>query len=176
MLMSHGKTFMTVLTLVGMVTSLNWPAVVQAGGGGELCIIGQVCSGVEPITVEIEIKPGEDLPSINPRSNGKLPVTVLSTETFDATTVVPETVVLVPFDATVGFLVCNLDSPCGADPVNWTLEDVNGDGRPDLLLHFRTQDIGIQCGDTTASISGVTSGGLPIIGTDTFQTVGCYGK
>jgi hypothetical protein len=38
MVMSYGKTFMTVLTLLGMVVSLSWPAVVQAGGGGECCL------------------------------------------------------------------------------------------------------------------------------------------
>ena len=32
MLTSHGKAFMTTLTLLGIVTSLHWPAVVQAGG------------------------------------------------------------------------------------------------------------------------------------------------
>jgi hypothetical protein len=53
------------------------------------------------------------------------------------------------------------------------LADVNGDGRVDLLLHFRTQDAGIQCGDTTVSITGQTLDGVPIQGSDAITTVGC---
>jgi len=37
MVLSHYKTFMTILTLLGMVASLNWSTVAQAGTGGE-CI------------------------------------------------------------------------------------------------------------------------------------------
>jgi hypothetical protein len=31
----------------------------------------------------------------------------------------------------------------------FAVEDVNDDGRPDLLLHFNTQETGIQCGIPT---------------------------
>jgi hypothetical protein len=51
--------------------------------------------------------------------------------------------------------------------------DVNKDGRPDLLLHFRTQDSGIECGDTSASLTGRTVKGEPMQGSDTITTVGC---
>ena len=95
--------------------------------------------------------------------------------------------VLVPFDVTtVDFFLCgDLGSPC-AVPVHWALEDVNGDGRLDLLLRFHTPDIGIRCGYTPASIIGETfpvplpeGEGFeiqPIRGIDTFRTVGCNGK
>src|SRR5207247_3335509 len=57
MVMSHGKTFMTVLSLLGMVASLNWPAVVQAGGSGECCrdllVRGTVPGGRFTGTLEI---------------------------------------------------------------------------------------------------------------------------
>ena len=53
------------------------------------------------------------------------------------------------------------------------LEDLNGDGQLDLVLHFRTQDSGIQCGDTSVSITGQTVDGTPIQGFDSITTVGC---
>lgn len=39
------------------------------------------------------------------------------------------------------------------------IEDVDGDGDLDLALHFRTQDTGIECGDTPASLAGETFSG-----------------
>jgi hypothetical protein len=59
----------------------------------------------------------------------------------------------------------------------WTynehLEDMNLDGFMDLMLHFETQDTGIVCGDTKATLTGTLLGGMPFEGTDTFETVGC---
>ena len=96
MLMSHGTMFMTALILLAMVSSLHWPAVVQGGGGGERCIPPR-CIFID-VDVEINIKPGEedeDLPSINPYSHGKIPVAVLSTNTFDASMVDLDAIALV---------------------------------------------------------------------------------
>jgi hypothetical protein len=44
--------------------------------------------------VEIDIKPGSLLNSINPNAGGVIPVAILTTDTFDASTVNPETVEL----------------------------------------------------------------------------------
>ena len=62
----------------------------------------------------------------------------------------------------------------GAVPANGMDEiDVNGDGRLDLLLHFRTQESGIACGDTSVSITGATLQGQAFRGSDSIVTVGC---
>lgn len=53
------------------------------------------------------------------------------------------------------------------------LEDVDGYGDLDLVLHFRTQETGIVCGATTASLTGETLEGDPIHGSDSIRTVGC---
>jgi TolB protein len=113
-----------------------------------------------PISVEIDIKPGSDPNSINPRSRGVIPVAIPTTDTFDATTV-DETTVL--FGAT----------GTEAAPVHFAFEDVDGDGDTDMILHFNTQDTGIVCGDTSASLTGETFGGPAIQGTDSIRTVGC---
>ena len=108
----------------------------------------------------INIKPCSDPNSINLGSRGRVPVAVLSTDTFDATTVDPET---------VSFAV--------ADPVRWTIEDVCPfDGRDDLLLHFNTQDLDLDENSTEAFLKGYTYDGEFIWGTDTVNIVPKKGK
>ena len=65
--------------------------------------------------------------------------------------------------------------PAGASPQHELghLEDVDNDGDLDLVLHFRSQATGIQCGDTEASLIGETFDGQPIQGADSIVTVGC---
>lgn len=85
---------------------------------------------------------------------------ILSTNTFDATTVDPSSVKFGPDGATVVH-------------GRGHLEDVNRDGKKDLVLHFRTQDTGIVCGDTSVSLTGKTSSGQAITGSDSIRTMGC---
>ena len=109
--------------------------------------------------MDIDIKPGSDENAVNPRSKGVIPVAVLSSMDFDATQV--------DF-STVGF------GPNAASPVHdGHVEDVNNDGFSDMLFHFNTQDTGIACGDTEATLSGETFGGDAFTGTDSVKTVGC---
>jgi len=114
----------------------------------------------EQITVVVDIKPGNGTNPINPRSNGKVPVAILTTDTFDATTVDAGTV---RFGAT----------GAEAAPVRVATEDVDHDGLSDLLLHFNTQDTGIECGATSLSLTGQTFSGQRIRGADSLVTVGC---
>ena len=90
-------------------------------------------NGSVTITVAIGIKPGSFPNSINPSSQGEIPVAILTTGTFDATTVDPTTV---RFGRT----------GTEAAPVHAALEDVDGDGDIDLILQFNTQDTGIEIG------------------------------
>jgi hypothetical protein len=111
-------------------------------------------------TVTIDIKPGNTPNSINPGSNQKIPVAVLTTETFDATQIDPLTVVFGPGEASESH---------GRSHI----EDVDKDGDADLVLHFRVQESGIQCSDTEATLSGETFDGRPITGSDAIRTVPC---
>src|SRR5688572_14969447 len=114
--------------------------------------------GIIPILTDI--KPATFPNRINPNNNGKLPVAILTTPSFDATAVDPATVL---FGAT----------PIEVSPVHYALEDVDGDGDIDMVLHFVTRDTGITCGMTSASLTGAIFGGHRIEGSDSILTVGC---
>ncbi|MBK9171366.1 MAG: hypothetical protein IPM24_28470 [Bryobacterales bacterium] len=51
------------------------------------------------------------------------------------------------------------------------MEDVNGDGYLDLVLHFNQVDTGIQSGATSACLYGETTGAVPVKGCDAVTTV-----
>ena len=46
------------------------------------------------------------------------------------------------------------------------IEDVDGDGLNDVVLHFKTQEIGIDEGTTSIALTGLTVGGMSIVGHD----------
>jgi len=104
--------------------------------------------------VEIDIKPGSDPNSINLKSKGVVPVAVLTADDFDASTVDPSTVEF-----------------AGASPVRWTMEDVDGDGDLDLILHFKTQELGLTEDSTDSTLTGKTYDGELLWGTDTVNIV-----
>lgn len=107
--------------------------------------------------MEIDIKPGSDPNSINLKSKGVVPVAVLTTDDFDATTVDPGTVRFGPGEA---------------EAVHWALEDVDEDGdNIDMILHFKTQETGIKAGDTEATLIGETYDETSIEGTGTVNIV-----
>lgn len=110
--------------------------------------------------VAIDIKPGSDDNPVNPESRGVIPVAILTTDLFDATAVDP---------ATVRFGRTGSEAAVAQS----ALEDVDGDGRLDLILHFRTEEAGIRCGDASALLTGETTSGEPIQGSDAISTVGC---
>ena len=112
------------------------------------------------ITAEIDIKPGSFPNSINLKSKGVIPLAILTTANFDATTIDPLTVKFGPNGATESH-------------GRGHIEDVDNDGDQDLVLHFKTQETGISCGETSASLIGETIDGQMIEGADSIKTVGC---
>ena len=120
-------------------------------GAGE-CDGTGICIGI----VSIDVKPGSDPNSINPKSMGVVPVAILGSDTLD---------VLDVDYANVEF------GTGGAMPVHVALEDVNDDGFIDLVLHFVQKETGIAKGNVEACISG-DIGGQPFSGCDAIKTPG----
>jgi hypothetical protein len=108
-----------------------------------------------PTNVTVDIKN-----SINLKSNGNIPVIVFSTDTFDATQLDIETVAFGPNAATESHGRAHV-------------EDVDADGDADLVLHFNTQDTGIQCSDAEATLTGAIYSGESVTGTDAITVVKC---
>jgi hypothetical protein len=128
------------------------------GDGLALCDIGAYEAMVQSVAAVIDIKPGSLPNSINPRSRGVVSVAILTTAGFDAMMVDP---------ASAGF------GPNQAGPVHVGFEDVDSDGYLDMVLHFRIQETGIQCGDTSAGLTGQTLDGAAFEASDSVKTAGC---
>ena len=113
------------------------------------------------LTVSIDIKPGSFPNAINLGSKGLTPVAILSTATFDATTVDPATVKL------AGAFVA---LKANGQPMA-SIQDVNGDGVPDLVLQVPTSSLQLTAASTMATLTGQTFGGQNIQGTDSVVIV-----
>jgi hypothetical protein len=120
-----------------------------------------VASEPEVLKVSIDIKPGGNPNPINLKSQGTVPVAILGTGDFDATTVDPTTVTL----AGAPVKLKKNGTPMAA------YEDANGDGRVDLVLHVSTKDLQLDGSSTEAVLTGHTYDGTAITGTDTVRIV-----
>lgn len=87
-----------------------------------------------------------------------IPVAILTTSASDASTVDPLSVSFGPNSATETHRKGHL-------------QDVDGDGDFDLLLHFAVRSTGIKTGDVSASLTGKTIAGRDIEGKDNIVTV-----
>lgn len=112
---------------------------------------------VTRMQLTIDIHPGSDENPINMKSKGVIPVAILSTPGFDAATVDASSIL---FE----------DAPIAHTSAH--IEDVDGDGDMDLMMHFRTQQVSIVAGQTSACLTGNTLSGIPVEGCDIIKLVG----
>lgn len=121
-------------------------------------ISGRTFGPVDARIVAVDVRPGSDANPVDPGSHGVVPIAILGSPSFDAASVSRPSIHLVP---------------SGAGPVHFSIEDVNGDGILDLMLHFRTDDAQVKCGDTAIVVTAQTTTGARLAGFDTIATVGC---
>jgi YVTN family beta-propeller protein len=123
--------------------------------------MGLAITPLASVVVEIDIKPGSFPNSINLGARGTLPVAILSSETFDATTVDPMTVKLAGAPVKL--------KPNGRPMAS--VEHVDADGRLDLVVHVEIVALQLTSADTQAVLEGKTFGGTAIRGTDSVRVV-----
>jgi hypothetical protein len=131
------------------LTQADVTSLVNAGSAGKT------------IPVVIDIKPDGTPNPINLGSKGVVPVAILSTDVFDATTVNPSTLSLAASAVNIK----------GNGSPQSSFEDVNGDSRPDVVAHFPTQSLGLTKTSTSATLTGKTFSGRCIAGTDSVKIV-----
>jgi beta propeller repeat protein len=165
------------LFMYDLATSLEQPLVTGAGDqflpdiDGDHVVYTDNAAGFEQVylftfapeltEVGIDIRPRETPNNINPRSQGKVAVAILSDNGFDTVAQIDRT--SLTFGRTgdePSLAFCN----AGGD-------DVNGDGLPDLICHFSTQLTGFQPSDSVGTLKAVTVTGKPVKGTDSVRIV-----
>lgn len=110
--------------------------------------------------VDLDIKPGSVPNSINRVAGGMIPVAVLSSAEFDVATLDFGSLTFGRTGAEASLAFCG--------PV---LEDVNADGLPDAVCHFRTADSCFLLTDTAGVLKGFTMDGMRVRGTDSVRIV-----
>lgn len=122
--------------------------------GAYTLIITRVAAAPAVLPINIEIKPGSsDVPPINPKAKGSIPVALLSAADFNALQVDRQTLTFGETGNEASLLRCDKDGT-----------DVNGDGRLDLVCHFDNVTAKFSVGDTEGVVRGKTSTGTPFEG------------
>jgi hypothetical protein len=142
-------------------------------GGGDVDyddIVYNVYPHLLPISLApIDIKSGSDPNSVNCNLEEEVvSVTILTTGTFDATTVDHTTVTF------EGASETHVDKKSG-EPKRHE-EDVDEDGDIDLVLHFRVGDTTLTCDSTEGTLTGKTFNATEIVGTDSIRMVDAGGQ
>lgn len=136
---------------------------VVASGGAFVSPVAIAVSPAKPTRpVEIDIKPGSSDNTLNLESSGVIPVAILGSATFDPSAVDPESVTLagarVRLNGRSGRYSCAPD-------------DVNGDGRADLVCHVITDQLELQVGETIAVLEAETYSGEMLRGADSIRII-----
>jgi len=130
-------------------------------GDGNILSLRYTVEGPSVTPVVIDIKPGSAENTVNLGSKGVTKVAILGSDDFNATEVDPTTVELA--DATVRV-------KGNGQPLT-TIQDTNGDGFLDLVLHVDTEGFTLTDGDVSAELTGSTFGGDDIFGEDMVRVV-----
>jgi len=116
-----------------------------------------------PVTpIIIDIKPGSEPNSINLGSAGVVPVAILSTADFDASTVDP---------ASVNLAGAGVKQVGMGNKYLCHQEDVNLDGLIDTVCQVYTAQLMVEVGETTATLEAETFDGIKLRGEDFIRVV-----
>ena len=139
------------------------------------CSNGALFTAKAPITlgltVSIDIKPGSGTNPISIGSRGVVPVAILSSATFDATKVLPGSITLA--GGTVKL------KGKGLSTYQYSISDVDGDLRPDMVVQVETTTMTLDPSMTSAVLEGLyvqdlgngNTKNVPIYGVDNVTIV-----
>lgn len=125
----------------------------------DLELLTQLVKVLEVVQVNIDVLPGSEVNTINPKKKGLIPVAVLGSNTFDVETISFETLRFGP------------SSALPAHASGGHLEDVNEDGIIDLISHYPAQETGIVLGIEEACITAETKEGRAVKGCDRIRVI-----
>jgi hypothetical protein len=113
-------------------------------------------TGILDIPVSIDIRPNTAVNTISLTNGTNIPVAILSSASFNALTDVDKTSLTFGHAGTENSLIgCDLRG-----------QDVNADGRKDLICHFNGTQGSFVMGDSTGYLKGSTTVGNTIHGSD----------
>lgn len=133
--------------------------IVVSGSTGLARYLGDPTS----LPVTLDVRPDSLLNVVNLSSSGLVPVALLSSGSFDAATVDVQT-------ACFGDDEALAERDCTETHGRGHIEDVNGDSRPDLVLHYEVQETGIDRGDAVACLTAMSTSGTAVEGCDWIRT------
>lgn len=137
--------------------TIQWQVPVAVSHYVTTLSICSTCDGTICVDGEnggIDIKP-ESCPNAVNINSGDIAVAVFSYGSFNASTLIPETVEF-----------------AGAFATKWDAEDKNGDGIMDMVFHFDRLDTNLEATDTRACLSGQIIGGSSFRSCDMIKIVG----
>lgn len=143
---------------VGRLLAVEWSELNgyrQRGGFLSTALTGSIRLA-RRAAVRIDVKPGDGTNSVNPSSNGVLPVAVLTTEHFDAADIDIATLTL---GNEVGTETHVAGKPNG-DYIA-ALEDVDADGDLDLIVKFRIEAL-VAAGDLSHATTSLVLQGRTV--------------
>ena len=144
----------------------------QVQGQGMTYVVLRMVEGPDPqvvfdnIRFELEQVDIDVIPTINLKSNGVIPVAILGNSCFDVQDIDVTTVKFGPDGAAPKHLQHGEGEDDDCDEDAGEVCDHNDDGNRDLILHFPTQETGIEADDTEACLTGTTQAGVWFEGCD----------
>jgi hypothetical protein len=113
--------------------------------------------------VRIDVKPGATPNAINIPTGGLVPVAILTADGVNALAVTAASVCF-------GDAEAPLERDCTEAHGTGHSQDVDKDRDADLVLHYEVVQTGIDIGDTSACLTGITGAGIHVYGCDSIKT------